>query len=187
MFKLGGLMKHKSLDGLATASQKKKQEALSKTEKAIARLAENQQKINIRSVAREAGVSVSYIYKYPELVYKIHKLKEQQKYSLAKAKKEALTGNNQVQILEQENVDLKYKISELEAIIERVGAVKNSVKDLRADNVQLATENIQLKKELEYTLSSLQSARQFILEQSSWNIDQEELVKKPKKITLKNI
>lgn len=175
-------MRDNSLTGLTTASQKKKQEALAKTEKAITILSNNQQKINIRSVAREAGVSVSYVYKYPELVYKIHKLKEQQKYRLSVATKETKISDKQVQIIKQENLELKHKIVELEAIIEQVKATKNNVKDLRAENVQLVTENIQLKKELEYTFNSLHSARQFILEQSSLDIEQQQVTGNFKKV-----
>ena len=52
---------HKRLSGLSQASQIKKQQALEKTEKAIAKLASNKENITIRSVAREAGVSISYI------------------------------------------------------------------------------------------------------------------------------
>jgi len=175
-------MEQNALTGLAIASQKKKQDALDKTERAIANLTSSNQKITIRSVAREAGVSVSYIYKYPELVYKIHKLKEQQKYSLILTDKAAENDSNQVKIIEQENIELKHKIAELEAIIERVKATKNSVKDLRAENIQLVTENIQLKKELEYTLNSLQSARQFILEQGRTSIQQEEIAEQSKRL-----
>ena len=81
--------KQKMLDkqtaGIAKASKRKKEESLLRTEKAIALLIEQNQKITVRSVAREAGVSVSYIYKYPELAYKIQRLREQQKYSLDKS------------------------------------------------------------------------------------------------------
>lgn len=162
------------LTGLSAASQKKKQEALIKTEKAIAALSSNQQKITIRSVAREAGVSVSYIYKYPELVYRIHKLKEQQKYSLTVAQKAAMIDDKQGKRLREENKQLRQKITELEAVIERTKAVKNNLKDLKTENIQLTTENIQLKKELAYTLDNLSSARQFILEQGSLNLERQE-------------
>ena len=158
-------MSGKQLTGLNAASQNKKQEALLKTEQAIASLVKNEQKITIRSVAREAGVSVSYIYKYPELAYKIQILREQQKYSLVVSNKNSEIDKKEVELLKQNNTELTHKIAELEAIIERIKSSKNTVKSLKEENIQLATENIQLKKELEYTIESLQSARQFILEQ----------------------
>ena len=164
-------MSRKQLTGLNTASQNKKQEALLKTEQAIAYLVKNEQKITIRAVAREARVSVSYIYKYPELAYKIQRLREQQKYSLVVSNKSYEINRKEVELLKQNNIELTHKIAELEAIIERVKSSKNTVKSLREENIQLATENIKLKKELEYTLESLQTARQFILEQGRVGFD----------------
>ena len=75
-------MSDKRAAALAIASQKKQQVALAKTERAITYLAENKFKITVRSVAKIAGVSVSFLYKYPEIIYRIHTLKEKQKYEL---------------------------------------------------------------------------------------------------------
>ena len=58
-------MVSKKLLGLSRASNKKKQESLLRTEQAIAKLSQENRKITVRLVAKEAGVSVSYIYKYP--------------------------------------------------------------------------------------------------------------------------
>ena len=168
-------MSGKQLTGLNAASQKKKQEALRKTERAIALLVKNEEKITIRSVAREAGVSVSYIYKYPELAYKVQRIREQQKYSLVIRNKRDKIDKKEVEILKQNNIELTYKIAELEAIIERVKSSKNTVQSLREENIQLASENIKLKKELEYTQESLQSARQFILEKGRVNFSSTEM------------
>ena len=168
-------MSDKQLTGLSTASEKKKQEALLKTEIAIASLAKNERKITIRAVAKEAGVSVSYIYKYPELAYKIQRLREQQKYSLVVQNKSSTIDIKEIETLKQNNVYLTQKVTKLEAIIERFKSGKNTVKSLREENIQLATENIQLKKELEYALESLQSARQFILEQGRAGLDSKQI------------
>ena len=99
-------MSDKQIVGLSKTSQKKKQEALVKTEEAIARLIQSNSKITIRSVAREARVSVSYIYKYPELAYKIQRLREQQKYSLLKCDRDRQITLEQAEILRQENQKL---------------------------------------------------------------------------------
>ena len=168
-------MSNKQLTGLSTASEKKKQEALRKTEIAIASLVKNERKITIRAVAKEAGVSVSYIYKYPELAYKIQRLREQQKYSLVVQNKSSTIDIKEIETLKQNNIDLTQKVTKLEAIIERFKSGKNTVKSLREENIQLATENIQLKKELEYALESLQSARQFILEQGRAGLDSKQI------------
>ena len=173
-------MVQKKLSGLSKASQKKKQEALEKTEKAIAILAKNRQKITIRSVAREAGVSVSYIYKYPELAYKIQRLREQQKYSLVVSDRNKVNKDKQGETQAQQQEQLRLENEELKAIIERVKTGKNSIKELKVENIQLTQENIRLKKELEYTQQNLQVARKFILEQG--RLDPEELEPKIKTI-----
>ena len=173
-------MVNNKLTGLSNASQKRKQESLHKTEKAIAKLIEQKQKITIRSVAREAGVSVSYIYKYPELSYKIQKLREQQKYSLTKSDR---SGNNmakKVEKLQQEKVELIQEITELKAIINRKKTGEDSLEDLKTENIQLATENRQLKRELKYTQQNLQEAREFILREGGGEQDQLELETKAK-------
>jgi hypothetical protein len=53
--------------------------------------------------------------------------------------------------------------------MERGKAGENSLETLKIENLQLATENIKLKKELKYTQQSLQEARAFILEQRQLN------------------
>ena len=95
----------KQVAGLHIASEKKKQEALLKTEKAIANFVNSKQKITVRSVAKEAGVSVSYIYKHPQLAYSIQRLREQQKYSLEKREKPTEDVGERIKLLQQEQVN----------------------------------------------------------------------------------
>ncbi|MBE9047478.1 hypothetical protein IQ255_24265 [Pleurocapsales cyanobacterium LEGE 10410] len=154
-------MRDKQIAGLAKASQRKKQEALLKTEKAIAKLIAQKQKITIRSVARKAGVSVSYIYKYPELAYKIQRLKEQQKYTLDESDRA------------RKNLDMQGKKMQPEQA--EIGGLKNglvktsnnTLEELKAENTRLLIENQKLRRELEYTKQNLQQAREFILGQGS--------------------
>jgi hypothetical protein len=156
---------NQQLSGLNKASIKKRQEALIRTEEAIAKLANNKQKITIRSVAKEAKVSVSYIYKYPELAYRIQCLREQQKYDLVVKNKTTKKVDQKAELWRIEKAKLMEEIAELKAITERERVGKNDIETLKIENLQLATENIRLKKELKYTQQSLQEARVFILEQ----------------------
>lgn len=162
-------MSEEQLAALAKSSQNKKQAALLKTEKAIAKLVDKKLKITIRSVAREAGVSVSYIYKYPELAYKIQTLREQQKYSLSKEKKNNLERVNALADLEQENLRMKQEIENLKLYINRNQKGGNSQIKMQQENIQLLRENEELKRVLEYTEQKLQSARRFILGQGQDN------------------
>jgi aminopeptidase N len=162
-------MNNQQLSGLNKASIKKRQEALIRTEEAIAKLANNKQKITIRSVAREAKVSVSYIYKYPELAYKIQCLREQQKYDLVFKNKTGEKVDQKAELWRIEKAKLIQEIAELKAITERGRIGKNDLETLKIENLHLATENVRLKKELKYTQQSLQDARSFILEQRQLN------------------
>ncbi len=173
-------MSDKKTKGLRNTSQKKKQESLQKTETAIAKLIEQKQKITIRSVAREAGVSVSYIYKYPELAYKIQKLREEQKYSLVKSDRSNQKIAEKVEKLQQEKAELIQEITELRAIVDRGKTGENLLEDLKTENMQLAAENRQLKRELKYTKQNLQEAREFILREGHSEQDQLELETKAK-------
>lgn len=158
-------MGKKQFSGLNEASRQKRQKALNRTEEAIATLVKKQQKITIRSVAREAQVSVSYIYKYPELVYKIQRLKEQQQYDLVANNQTVEKVDQQAELWKIEKAALKRENAELRAIIEREKARTNNPEDLKSTNLRLATENLRLKQELNYALQSLKEAREFILEQ----------------------
>jgi hypothetical protein len=71
--------KYKRIDALTKAAQSKKRLALEATDKAIRQLTSSNQPITIANVARLAGVSTSYIYKYPELKERIHFLSQQQR------------------------------------------------------------------------------------------------------------
>ncbi|MEM7591183.1 MAG: DUF6262 family protein [Cyanobacteria bacterium P01_A01_bin.83] len=155
-------MSDKKLSGLSQASNKKKQEALLKTEQAIAKLSQNNNKITVRSVAKEAGVSVSYIYKYPELSYKIQQLREQQKYSLVKGER-SIADSEQIKKLQQEKAKLARQIKELKTIIDSKLTGKSSLENLQKENTRLILENQQLKRELKYVRKNLTEAREFIL------------------------
>ncbi len=165
-------MLNNKLTGLSNASEKKKQESLHRTEKAIAKLIEQKQKITIRAVAREAGVSVSYIYKYPELSYKIQKLREQQKYSLTRSDRSNHNLAKKAEKLQQEKAELIQEITELRAIIDKKKTGENLLEDLKTENMQLAAENRQLKRDLKYTKQNLQEAREFILREGRSEQDQ---------------
>lgn len=150
-------MSKKQIAALNQASLKKQQAALAKTEKAIALMVATQEKITVRAVARKAGVSVSYIYKYPELAYKIQILREQQKYNL-------ITTNSSEQKIENK---LKYLESKNQQLIAEIQQSTNNKERERGTNSlqTLQQENQQLKQELEFTKQKLQEARSFILSQ----------------------
>jgi regulator of replication initiation timing len=149
----------KRIAALNKASQKKRQEALIKTQTAINNLVKNQQKITIRSVAREAKVSVSYIYKYPEISDKIQNLRDAQKYQ----PNDAITSLPKANI---DNTKLIKEIAQLKAYIHNIENKKKSISELQKENIDLQIENQELKKELEFVKQNLAEMRNFILSQS---------------------
>lgn len=183
-------MSDKRIEALKSATAKKKQEALERTEKAIHTLIEQNHKITIRSVAREAGVSPSYIYKYPELSYRIQTLREQQKYN--RIKPEAASSKShqiiatqlrdRVKIAEREKEELIAEIKVLIADMYKMSESENSLERLKAENIKLSTENKELQKRLKYLEDRLSEQRDFILQQGSKNKDDVHLPKKTSKV-----
>ena len=170
-------MSNKRIEALKLATEKKKQDALDKTQKAIGTLIEKNHKITIRSVAKEAGVSASYIYKYPELAYQIQTLREQQKYNNVKpevfsSKSHQIIATqlrNQINIAEQEKEELIREINDLAANVGKMSKGEDLVERLKAENLKLLAENQELKKQLEYLGNQTMEQRNFILEQGYKN------------------
>ena len=173
-------MSDKRIEALTKAAEKKKKETLAKTEKAIQDLIQKKHKITIRSVAREAGVSVSYVYKYPELAERIRNLKARQKsYSqspLSKSSQIITTQlHNRIKVLEQEKEELSQEITILTSNVSNLDRSTNIVEYLKAENIRLLAENQQLKKRLENMEQKLLQSRDFILSQGYKNISSNNL------------
>lgn len=176
-------MSNKRIEALTKAAERKKKEALVKTEKAIQDLIKKKQQITIRSVAREAGVSVSYIYKYPELSKRIQNLKAREKSypvqsqsSLSKSSQIITTQlRNRIKILEQEKEELRKKITTLTSNVYEIDSSTNIVEYLKAENLRLLEENHKLQKQLENTEQKLLQSREFILSQGYKSISQNNL------------
>lgn len=166
-------MDNKQLAGLNQASLKKKNDALVRTEKAITKLINKQQQITIRSVAREANVSVSYIYKYPELAYKIQRLREQQKYNhvqpeVPSSKSHQIIATqlrNRINVVEQEKEELTRETKILAANVYEMSKSENSIERLKAQNIELLAENKELRKQLRFFENQISDLRDFILKQ----------------------
>lgn len=66
------------IDSLKKTQESRKQDCLERVYKAIERLQKIGAKINFHTVAKEANLSVSYLYKYPELKQQVAQLRSQQ-------------------------------------------------------------------------------------------------------------
>ncbi|WP_009630531.1 DUF6262 family protein [Synechocystis sp. PCC 7509] len=70
--------KETRIETLKKTQQFRKQDSLERVYKAIERLQKIGAKINFHTVAKEANLSVSYLYKYPELKQQVALLRSQQ-------------------------------------------------------------------------------------------------------------
>lgn len=146
--------KQARIDTLTKVQAERKEQALTKVNQALERMTEQGKKINFQTVAQEANVSVSYLYKYPEVKARIAEIRNQQSVIPRPRQSEpASVKSHQVIVsrlkgrihqLEKELTDLRkineglagrvYRLSELEALCERQSKrIKDLEERLKAD------------------------------------------------------
>lgn len=136
----------------------RKEDTVKRVYKAIERLLRTDAKINFATVAKEANVSVSYLYKYPEIKQHIAEVRNKQKSSFptslvartnsSSTNKVIARLKDKIQQLEQDNKELKRKnealagqIYRVHYLIEQVERQQQIIEDLhgRVKQQQLAT------------------------------------------------
>ncbi len=139
-------------EGLRSAAEQKKNEALERTNKAISQMVKEGKKINFQTVAQEAGVSVAYLYKYEELKQRIDQLRKQQSPIKGLPPKQGASDDSRKAIV----ATLKERIRRVEAEnrglrehIEVIQGIAMQVTDLKQHIEVLKAENAELKKQLE--------------------------------------
>jgi hypothetical protein len=130
--------KEQRIETLKATQQNRKEETLNKVNKAIERLQKTGAKINFQTIAREANVSVPYLYKYPELKERIQSLRQQQTKMpsspvnqppvTAKAHSQVITRlKKRIHQLEEENKELKRKNEALAGQVYRVHSLTEQI------------------------------------------------------------
>ncbi|BAY14177.1 DUF6262 family protein [Calothrix sp. NIES-2098] len=156
-------MRHeRNIDGLRQSAEQRSQETLKRTDEAINRLVKAGEKITFQSVAKAAGVSVAYLYKYDEIKQRIDQLRKQQfpikglpqtqKVSEDSQKAVAKTLKERIKKLEAENRGLRDHIEVVQGIAMQVTDLKQQVEALKA-------ENLKLKEKLEESDRTIASAQ----------------------------
>ncbi len=130
-------------------TQKQRQEdARNRVDQAIERLQKLNAKINFHSISREAQVSVSYLYKYPEIKQQIAELRSKQNSLPVKpvAKPNSTSGGklitrlqSKIKKIESENKELKRKCEALAGQVYRAHHLQAQIERLRAENEDLRT------------------------------------------------
>lgn len=154
---------------LKTAAEHKKLRAAENFEQAIRQLTQENQPVTFASVARKAGLSVSYLYKYPEIRERIDSLRKQQLKAGKQTEAQKASDNSKAVIIYQ----LRDRIKQLEAEITGLRRVNEGiagrlyhlqgaddlVERLKVENTQLKLDNSELKRQLaENTLQQINSS-----------------------------
>ena len=136
------------INNLKKTQEQRKQDSKNRVYKAIERLQKLNAKINFHTVAREAQVSVSYLYKYPEIKQHIGELRSKQNsLPVSPVAKPNSTSHGKVVIrlqerikkLETENKELKRKCEALAGQVYRVHHLESQVERLQEQNEDLRT------------------------------------------------
>ena len=142
----------RKIEALKEATERKSQEALDKTNKAITQLLKGRKRISFPVVAKAAGVSVQYLYKYEEIKNRIKHLQEQQKGVDSPTTPQVASDKSRTVIITQ----LKERIRKLEAenrgLRDHIEAVSGRVYQLQGIEEQLErfkAENNDQKRQLD--------------------------------------
>lgn len=137
---------------LKNAAEEKKQRAAENLEKAIRKLTQENKPITFANIAREAGLSVSYLYKYPEIKERIETLRKQQLKAGKPTEPQKASDNSKAVIIYQ----LRERIKQLEAEVTGLRRVNEGIAGRLyhlqgADDLaeRLKVENTELKQQLE--------------------------------------
>lgn len=150
-------MKHeRNVEGLKQNAQKKRQEAIQRTDAGIQQLLKEKRSVNFKTVAEVAGVSTAWLYKEPEIKARIEQLRQQGSPSSKKAppKQRASDASKDTIIKALKNrcgqldAELKGLREQLEVVYGRIietETLKQQVEQLKAENAKLKEEYIVLK------------------------------------------
>lgn len=103
--------KEQRIAKLHATQEQRKEDCLDRVEKTIAKLLQSNERISFGAVARGANVSVSYLYKYPELKERIQDLRNQQIKNVKQLTRPQTASEKSKQVIIQQ---LRERISNLE-------------------------------------------------------------------------
>ncbi|MBD2777072.1 DUF6262 family protein [Iningainema tapete] len=154
-------------DGLRSAAEQKKNDALERTDKAISQLVKEGKKINFHTVAKTAGVSVAYLYKHDSIKQRIDQLRKQQSpiKGLAQpstsddSKKAIITAlKKRISDLQAENRGLRDHLEVVQGIAMQVTEYFQQIEALNVENSKLKEQLDECRHQSESQLSSILSS-----------------------------
>lgn len=152
------MSKESRIDALKAAAENKKKQAEANLDKAIQKLTADNKPLTFANIARVAGLSVSYLYKYPEIKERIEGLREQQQKADKPVASQKASENSKLVLIDQ----LRERIKKLEAEITGLRRVNeglagrvyhlqsadNLAERLKAENASFKARIAQLEQEL---------------------------------------
>lgn len=178
--------REKQIAALSAAQEQRKQDCLKQTENAIAKLVQKNEQLSFGAIAILAGVSVSYLYKYPEIKERIQQLQKQQIEGVNKPSKSQTASEKSKQIiinqlrdriktLEYEKKQLSLQNEKMTGQLYEMGRTQDLFEHLKAETLRLREENKQLRTDLEATRKQLTECQQSLITSNSkvTSLDQE--------------
>ncbi len=162
--------KEKRIAVLNETQEKRRREFLDRTEKAIIKLSQTNQKLSFANIAREANVSISYLYKYPEIKQRIKYLRRQQEENAKPVKPQLRTEKssqaiinqlkNRIKALDADKKELTKQNEALTGRLYSLGNTQDIIARLNGENDRLKSELEKLRAELEATQKELNNCQQ---------------------------
>lgn len=166
--------REKRVEVLNAAQEQRKKDCFERTEKAILKLIQNNEKLSFSAISREAGVTISYLYKYPEIKERVQHLRKQQIERVEKPTKPQTASEkskqtiieqlrDRIKTLEWERKQQEKNIQAITGRLYEMGRNIDLIDSLRAENSRLNDEKKQLRKELESTRNELNDCQQRLI------------------------
>lgn len=167
--------KEQRIAKLNAVQQQRKQDCIDRTEKAISQLLQNNERISFGSIARIANVSVSYLYKYPEIKERIQDIRNQQVKNARKLTRPQTASEKSKQViikqlrerinnLEWEKKELKKQNEKMAGELYRIGTKLDMFDRVNSQSIKQAEEIKLLKLELEQARNELDICQSKLIE-----------------------
>ena len=167
--------KEERIAKLNMVQQTRKKDCIERTEKALAKLLQNNERISFGAIARIANVSVSYLYKYPEVKERIQDIRDGQMKNARKLtrpqtasekSKQVIIGQlrERIKNLEWEKKELRKQNEKMTGELYYIGTKLDLFDRITHENQRQAEEIKKLKIELQSTKNELNSCKLKIIE-----------------------
>jgi hypothetical protein len=144
-------MKHeRNVEGLRQNAQKKREEAIKRTDAGIQQLLKEKRPVNFKTVAEVAGVSTAWLYREPEIKARIEQLREQAsqtkkvppKQRASDASKDAMikTLKSRISKLDADNRELRKQLEVVYGQLIETETLRQRTEQLKAENLKLQTQ-----------------------------------------------